>query len=132
MPTLDDATVRQKVENALLDLEDASKSVEIVLDWMGDVLEYHAIVGPALVDVPGDECEDVKVDVAIRHELAVIILAERMVDHQPAHQTMLFGYLESEFSLTLKSQVKRRQERDYTMDPASAILGNASLDSDIF
>lgn len=129
MTTLDDATVCQKVENALLNLSQASESIEIAVYWVPDMFEDHRTVGPALADVAFGKCQNVKMDISIRHEGAVFILAEGVVDHQPAEKTMLFGDLDSNLPLDLERIHVR--ERNHDVDPPGELLWNAIPDPDV-
>jgi hypothetical protein len=96
---------------------------------MPDVLEDDRAIRTTLADVSIGECEDVEVDVAIWNESAVLILAKRMVDHQPAQESMLLGDVQSDFPLDLEWIHVR--ERDHTMNAPGVSLRNTPLDSDV-
>ena len=103
MATRNDSAMRQQVEHTRLDLGNLAESVEIVVDWVVNMLEKHALEeihrDPALENVALGERQDMEVDITIRDILPFLVLAERVIDHQTAEKIVPFGYLDGVFSL---------------------------------
>ena len=102
MPAWQDATVSQKIEGALLDLSQAPETVPVTMYWVPDMLKDNRAVGSALANITVGECQQMEVDIAIRHECAILIMSERMPDHQSPEESVSLGDLDGNLTLDLE------------------------------
>lgn len=116
--SLDDATVREKIVHHPPDASRLAEASIVLVLLVLDDFEDDALIRTAWRDIAVHQGDDVVVNKSVLDELMLVVLAERMVDHQTAAQIMLLRNSQRLLSAGLDALVAIRYRDDHIQDPA--------------